>query len=55
LVREFEDAEAVAIPIGAIEQGLSDAMAGLDTTYATAFRRMAALTMAAMYRRAVKG
>jgi hypothetical protein len=43
------------IPIGAIVQGMSDVMAGADTPHADAFLRMAALTMAAMYRRSVKG
>jgi hypothetical protein len=34
---------------------MTDAMAGVDTPHADAFMRMAAVTMAAMYRRAVKG
>jgi hypothetical protein len=47
--------ESVVIPVGAIVQGMTDAMAGADTPHADAFMRMAAVTMATMYRRAAKG
>jgi hypothetical protein len=36
-------------------QGMRDAIGGHDTPHAEAFYEMAALTMSAMYRRAVKG